>query len=398
MQLTILSHKETWRDSESPSDFATIGGFPFQMKAISELFDRTILMVPVRSFPAPPGLRPMTGHNMSILALDEPAGRDLRRKISIITWLPVNLSGIWRNVRQADAVHAPIPGDIGTIGLLVALAQRKPLFVRHCGSWGNTTTLADRFLNWLLPRIAGGRNVVMATGGGDTPPCPQNTNIQWIFSTTLTQAEYNSIQAADPWQAGQPLRLVTASRLAPSKNTAAILHAFPQILDKLPNTSLDVLGEGDARGALEQSAAELGIGDRVRFHGNVPHEQVIDTLSHSHIFVFPTQVKEGFPKAVLEAMACGLPVIASDVSVIPHLIGVQNGCILADTTPEAVSQAVLNLTSNPRRLSEMSASARETAGAYTLEAWRDTIGEQLQAAWGPLSEEEHINEKPYVAA
>ncbi len=397
MRLVVISHKETWACPDSPSGFSTIGGFPFQMQAISELFDQTTLMVPIRAAPLPDGARPLTGHNLRVHPLPEPTGTDLRRKIALLAWLPRHLPEIWREVRRADAVHAPVPGDIGTIGLLVALAQRKPLFVRHCGTWGEPVTLADRFLLWLLERIAGGRNVVLATGGADTPPSKKNPNIHWIFSTTLTGKEITNIPVASPWHSGQTLRLVTVGRLSAGKNIESVIRALSILnLNNSPLPAggglgvrsdtilhLDILGDGEARASLEELTADLQLNEMVTFHGNVPHAEVLRILSGSHLFVFPTRVKEGFPKAVLEAMACGLPVIASNISVIPHLIR-DCGIVLEDTRPQAVVEAVAQLISDEKRLAEMSARARRNAQGYTLERWREEIRAHLEAAWGSL--------------
>jgi hypothetical protein len=183
VKLVVISHKECWRSPESPSGYATVGGFPAQMRALSESFDATRLVIAEYAPPMPAGALPLTGHNLTVAPLPHPAGTDFRRKLAMLTWLPRYLPRLWREVAQADAVHAPVPGDIGTLGLLIAWMQRKPLFVRHCGTWGHRGTAAERFLAWLLPRIAGGRTVVMATGGSDSPPEPRNQAITWIFST-----------------------------------------------------------------------------------------------------------------------------------------------------------------------------------------------------------------------
>jgi glycosyltransferase involved in cell wall biosynthesis len=384
MRLVVLSSKECWVDPTSPSGYATVGGFPFQMQAISELFDQTTLMVPIRTTPLPMGARPLIGHNLQVYPLEEPTGDDLRRKIALITWLPRNLPRLWQAVQQADAVHAPVPGDIGTIGILVALAQRKPLFVRHCGNWRHPATIAERFLQWLLERIAGGPNVVMATGGGDSPPSPRNPNINWIFSTTLTEEELSAIPFRKPWRTDQPLKLVTVGRLTLWKNVQAIVRALPLVRSSYPQVSLDVVGDGPYAPDLKKVAAELGMTRCVTFHGNVSHEKVIKILAEAHVFVFPTQ-GEGFPKVVLEALACGLPVIATEVSVIPHLIGKRSGILLHRTDPDAIAKAILQLVAAEKRLAEMSASARQTSREYTLERWRDVIGERLRSSWGPLS-------------
>lgn len=385
MKLVVISHKECWEDPHSPSGYATVGGFPYQMRAISELFDQTHILVPIFELPKPAGVHPLVGHNLSIVPLDPPTGSGFRRKLSIVFWLFRNLPRIWRYVRASDAVHIPIPGDIGTIGILVTLIQKKPLFVRHCGTWGNKDTLVSRFVSWLLPKIAGGSTVVMATGGGDRPPCPSNLAIEWIFSTTLSEQEIKFLPIASAWSKGEPLRLVTVSRITAEKNIQSTLHALVLVRQQYPQLRFDIVGGGDYLDTLKDLAVRLGLEDVVHFHGYVAHDRVIQILSQSHLFVFPTRVREGFPKAVHEALACGLPVITSPVSVLPHLIGTQNGVVLADTRPETIASELLSLISDETRVQAMSRSARETSLQYTLDAWKTLIAQRLEVQWGTLS-------------
>ncbi len=385
MKILIISHKESWPDRASPSGFSTVGGFPFQMQAIASLFDETRLLITHPGIPAPGGLIPLQGKALNVQTVPTPRGGRWH-KLNLLPWALRHLPKIWRAVAQADAIHAAVPGDVGSIGLMVALLQRKPLFVRHCGTWGEPVTISDRLLLWLLERIAGGRNVVLATGGAGHPPSSRNPNITWIFSTTLSQRELDGLPLVQPWLPGEPLRLVTVCRLAEGKNVQAILHALRAIRAKIPDARLDVLGDGEYRPALEKLAADLHLSGAVTFHGNVSHAAVMENLSRSHLFVFPTRVKEGFPKAVLEALACGVPVLAPRVSVIPQLLKNGSGRLLAATDAPAVAGAVLELLAAPNGLAGMGALARQAAHTYTLEAWGEAIGERLRAAWGPLVE------------
>jgi glycosyltransferase involved in cell wall biosynthesis len=387
MRLVVVSHKESWVDPKSPSGYATIGGFPFQMQALSELFDRTALMVPIRSSELPPGSRPLVGRNLEVYPLAEPAGADFRRKLDLVVWLPRYLPRIWRVVRQADAVHTPVPGDIGTIGLLVALLQRKPIFVRHCGTWGSLSTLANRFLLWLLERIAGGRNVVMATGGADYLPSARNPAIKWIFATTLSEKQIRDIHPAALWQPEETLRLITVGRLVPGKKIDVVIQALPKIQEVCPLVSLDILGEGSQMDEICQLSLALGLGEWVNFHGNVPHDEVLMRLWNSHIFVFPTASEEGFPKVVLEAMACGLPVVTTAISVLPKLIGNRNGIIIDSSDASQVADAVVNLVSDRERYAKIAANTRQDSLEYTLERWRELIKERLEAHWGLLQDQ-----------
>ena len=307
-------------------------------------------------------------------------GTGMHRKLALLTWLPQHLPTLWLEVRKADVVHCPVPGDFGVIGILIALFQRKLLFIRHCGTWGKPASIAERILNWLLEGIAGGRNLVLATGSSERPPSIKNSHIGWIFSTTLTRSELDRLSHATPWTPNQPLRLITVCRLTKLKNVQAIIRALPQIMKTIPTVRLDVLGDGEYRAALESLIAELDLEDFVTLHGNVAHDYVMKALAQAHLFVFPTQVNEGFPKAVLEAMACGLPIIAADVSSISHLIE-DCGVLLPEATPDAVAHAVLDLTRAPHQLPRMSELAIERSRRYTLEAWKECIAQRLSFAW-----------------
>ena len=139
MRLVVLSYKTCWPSAESPTGYATHGGFPLQMAALSELFDRTTLVLPRSSAPGPDGLLPLAGRNLSVSPVPEPAGRDLRRKIALLGWLPRHLPALFRAVGRADAVHAVVPGDVGSLGIVLAILRRRRLFVRHCGTRGRSS-------------------------------------------------------------------------------------------------------------------------------------------------------------------------------------------------------------------------------------------------------------------
>lgn len=381
MKLLVISHKETWADPTSPTGYSTIGGFPFQMSAISQMFDETTLLVLERASPLPSGAQHLTGRSLRVMTLPEPRGRDLERKLRLLTWLPRHLPFIWRSVRAADAVHAPVPGDLGTIGILVALMQKKRLFVRHCGRWGKKDTLADRFLLFLLERIAGERNVVLATGGDNQPPSQRNPSIHWIFASSLRRDDMVSIRPAEPWGIGDRLKLITVGAFNEVKNTAVLIQALSIVLKHVPNCHLELIGSGHLYQMLFEQAQTLKLMDSLTFLGNLSHQDVLEFLSRSHIFLLPSH-SEGFPKALLEAMAAGLPVVASSVSVIPYLLGKYKcGILLNRPDAENVAEAVLQMIANPQQVKRMGDNARKAAEGYTLEKWGEQIRHELESAW-----------------
>lgn len=387
MRVLIVSTKRCWKVGCDPERFGVTGGFAQQVESLAVVFGRLNAILMLARGPAVQGFSVVPNDLVGVSTLPEPLGAGWIRKVALVPWMALNGGPLWREIKIADAIHVPVPGDIGVLAIIAALTRRKPLFVRHCGTWGDRSTLANRFLAWLLPRIAGGRVVVMATGGGPEPPEPCNSAIQWIFATSLSEAEIEGIVPASAWLTGEPLRLVTVGRLTVQKNARACVEALPAIRQEVPESTLRVVGDGPFWADLEAVARRCGVADAVTFTGNLNHEAVIETLCRSHLFLFPTRVAEGFPKAVLEAMACGLPVVASPVSVLPHLLADGCGELLAGTSAEDVAEAVIQLAGDPGRMSAMGRAARGRARGYTLERWRDLIGERLEAAWGrPLND------------
>ena len=384
MRLAVISHKVCWPSDESPTGYATDGGFPMQIGAISELFDETEIVVPISQEKRRDGLIPLVGSNASVRALAVPQGNGFARKILFLSWLLTNSRSIWKSIKQADAVHTPIPGDVGTIGLLIALIQRKPLFVRHCGNWLVQRTAAERFWRWMMEAFAGGRNVMFATGGSDSPPSTKNPNVSWVFSTSLRQAELVRTQPRELPKDGA-IRLIIACRQEDRKGTDIVIRSMRSIAEMFPNVVLDVVGGGSRLEELRSLARSIELGDMVEFHGHVSQKKVIDLLCNAHLFCFPTSASEGFPKAVLEALACALPVITTKVSVLPMLVGNGCGLLLEDPTPESMAEAVKRVCSDPVLYRTMSLNALETARGYSLERWRDQIGGALRSAWNVSS-------------
>src|SRR5262249_28886474 len=80
MRLVVFSHKVCWRSAELPSGFATDGGFPFQMRALSELFESTTLVVPCARRADHSGEVALAGHNLTVAPLSLPIGAGFKRK------------------------------------------------------------------------------------------------------------------------------------------------------------------------------------------------------------------------------------------------------------------------------------------------------------------------------
>ncbi len=380
MFLAVISHKICWPSESSLSGFSTDGGFPLHMEAISELFAKTTLVIPSENSASLNGASPLKGRNLEVVPLSVPGGSGLRRKLGIPLWIIRNGKIIWSEVKKADAVHTPIPGDVGTIGMIFALLMRKPLFVRHCGNWFVQRTVAERFWKWSMEFFGGGRNVMFATGGSSEAPSRCNSSVKWIFSSSLRREQIAGSKSLTLPTDGK-IKLAIACRQEARKGTDVVIDSMPDILRAFPNASLDVIGDGSLLPTLKQQVQDLGLNDKVTFHGKLEQAKVISLLKQNHVFCYPTSASEGFPKVVLEALASGMPVITTKVSVLPELISSGCGVLLDSPSSAELSKAVIDVCSNPNKYEEMSTKAIETAQKYSLEDWRDYIGKTLREAW-----------------
>jgi glycosyltransferase involved in cell wall biosynthesis len=118
----------------------------------------------------------------------------------------------------------------------------------------------------------------------------------------------------------EPWRIAWAGRMAPEKGLATLLRAVTLLVATGRDVRLSLIGDGPERPRLEAQARTLGITDSISWEGYVgERERFVAMLRESDLFVLPS-LTEGVPKVLLEAMACGLPVVASAVGGIPALL------------------------------------------------------------------------------
>jgi glycosyltransferase involved in cell wall biosynthesis len=126
-----------------------------------------------------------------------------------------------------------------------------------------------------------------------------------------------------------------AGRLVGWKGLQIALAALAEKDLKNLRTKLLIIGDGDELSKLRQSASELGVSERVIFHPAVPHAELPSYYASADAGVFPSIGDEAFGITIAEAMACGLPVVASHVGGIPEVIGNEGSCGLLTTPGDA---------------------------------------------------------------
>ena len=164
---------------------------------------------------------------------------------------------------------------------------------------------------------------------------------------------------------GAGARLLCVARLAPAKNHALLLQTVARLRESGRDVSLTLVGDGPLRGALEERARELGISERVRFAGR--RTDTAAFYRDCDLFVLLSDY-EGMPMSIIEAMASGLPVVATRAGGVGELVddGVSGALVEADAA--AAAEAIAAICDDPALYARLSAGAVRTSSRYSATA------------------------------
>lgn len=164
----------------------------------------------------------------------------------------------------------------------------------------------------------------------------------------------------------QPV-LATVARLSQNKGHSFMLEALAEVRKHIPNVVYLVPGEGDSswhgeggfRGELERQAAALGVAEHVRFLG---YYSDLHTILHATDLLVSPSLREGMQVSLIEAMAAGLPIVASAVGGTPDAVGDGvNGLLVPPSDAPALAHAVITLLGDRQRMHQMGAVGRRRA-------------------------------------
>ncbi len=154
--------------------------------------------------------------------------------------------------------------------------------------------------------------------------------------------------------------VLTVGRLSPSKGHAHLLKAAAAIRERVADAVFVLVGDGDLRAELESQAAALGLDGAVMFAGSQKQSEIPLWLSAADVFALPSLL-DGSPNILLEAMACGLPIVATTVGGIPEMItDGHDGLLIAPGSSEALARKLTDLLEDPVHRKLLSDNAGET--------------------------------------
>lgn len=279
---------------------------------------------------------------------------------------------VWRLRKEVD-FWMFMGGDVFLLPGLVAKLTRKPVFLTLLGDLEQETMAKKDPLNPIqmflrkINCILADRIVLLSA----------ELVTRWGLEKYAAKCRVGQSQHIDPsvFKITRPLadreRVVGyVGRLSPEKGIREMLRAVPLVLARDKQVRFLITGDGPLADDIRQLVRSTGLEKTVRFTGRVPYGDIPALLNECRLIVMPSQT-EGLPGTLLEAMACGTPVLATPVGAVADIIADgETGYFLRDTSAEEIARGILRAL-DADHPEELSARAREMAESdYCLETTR----------------------------
>jgi glycosyltransferase involved in cell wall biosynthesis len=279
---------------------------------------------------------------------------------------------LWRILREVrpDIVHIHSRRGADTLGLLTArlAGGSKIVLARRVDDPVKTGWLTQLRYVRLPDRVVtvsqGIARVLVAAGVPEA-------HIRQVYSAIEAGKYQSPLTRADARRRldlpdTAPVLAVVA-QLIPRKGHRFLLRAMPRLLSVHPDLTALFIGEGEHETALRAEAAQLGLGDRVRFLGY--REDIADLLRASDILVHPATM-EGFANVAMQAMAAGIPVVSSAVGGMPESVRHEiSGLLVPPGDSDALAETLLRLLDDPAQCARLGQAGREIVEReFTTEA------------------------------
>jgi len=280
--------------------------------------------------------------------------------------------------KSCDLIHAHWTVS-GLIALLVRKWHKKPIVLTVHGS--DINALNKKFLLKLVNRFILSKvdNIIAVS-----PALKEKVIEMGILQEKLWYIP-NGVDTDEfypaPIESPVPKRILWVGRMSKEKGLPILIKAMKEILKEIPQAQLTLVGDGPERGVIDQMIEDYQLKDHIHLEGFQSHMEISRYFRNSHIFVLPS-IREGFPLVTLEALASGLPCIASNVGGVKAVIedGI-NGYLVSPSDARELSLKVVKLMNNPDLMKEMGEKARERiVGQYSWDRIADRTIDLYQHA------------------
>lgn len=258
---------------------------------------------------------------------------------------------------------------IGPFLYLVGKAFRKPTVLREFGgAFADDYFDCHRVVRWGLRKSALAMDLVLMQTNSMVEVFRTTTNarVEW-FATSRPMSDDIRQRTGN----SKP-RFVFVGHVKPTKGIRELVAAANKLQSKY---SFEV----DIWGPLREGVVESELNTKcTRYRGVLPMEEVRQALDQYDVLVLPTYFHgEGYPGSIVEAFACGLPVITTDWRSIPELVNESNGILVKPRDINDLADALERLIESPEQVRELSGGALATARRFSVVRWSDIFVEYL---------------------
>ncbi len=315
--------------------------------------DSLHVMGHARSLEADVRLRPLSYFLLPLFAaastiVTDRLVRSMKADILHVNWvLPNGPAGAWVSSRR----HVPMV--VSLHGSDIYVAERNALFRKTARSVFSRA----RAVVACSPDL---RERAISIGAA-----PEAQVLPYGINPDKFHPGLRNSQVRKQYGCGESTILIAAlGRMVHKKGFNILLDAFSQVSTRGQDVRLVIGGDGPLKQALIQQANRLGITEQVIFPGRIDWDKAPGFLASADIFVLPSVIDtygnvDGLPNVLLEAMACGNPVIASSIGGVPLVVDDdRNGLLVEAGKPEALALAIRELLAHPDQRQQLGKSAR----------------------------------------
>ncbi|MNO37732.1 Mannosylfructose-phosphate synthase [compost metagenome] len=177
--------------------------------------------------------------------------------------------------------------------------------------------------------------------------------------------------------------VLTVRRLVNRMGLLQLLEAWKQVSERFPNAILLIGGKGPLRGELEEKIADYGLSSKVKLLGYIPDHELVSYYQAADLFVVPSQALEGFGLITVEAMAAGLPVMATPIGGNKEILaGFRPELLFKSAASEDMAEGMIHMLSNRKLLPSRDECREHVLERYTWERVTDQVESVFLTALG----------------
>lgn len=309
--------------------------------------------------------------------------------------LPRTSRSIGAAIEEADVVLIRVPSPVGFLAYRHARRRRKRYAIYIVGDIravaregrkyrGPLMRPLASFAAWMFHRL--------------THKMCRGALVFAIGSALVSQFEGAARRIVDLWPSlisstdiqsrqdacrGEVIRILFVGRLVPVKGLPYLLEATRILLDHGLHVEVAIVGEGRERESLIQLSSRLSLGPAVRFLGEIPYgPDILAVYRQADVFVLPS-LSEAVAKTVWEAMACGVPIVATRVGGVPDVVRhEETGMLIDPRNPGQIADSVERLCADEQLRLRIIKAGYSLVSQNTIEKQATLMGEEIKSFFG----------------